>query len=348
MQLKLDEKKIRKGRPIGLPYVGSKKKIAKKLIEIIKQNFGTDKTVYDLFGGGGAITLECKLQGLDVVYNDIDPIPGLMIQKILSEDRGYLKTLICSREEFFQIRDKEDKTIDDHLKLLVNSFGNNCKTYLYSKKHSDIKYTLAKEIIEKHDCFCGYMQTQTFKEFTKDIEKLKSIDWHKSKDKYIEFPVMRRLIQLQRLQQLERIQQLKNAKKIEYENKEEKNQGLATLQRLEQLERLKQLENLQDIEANGKIKFYNKDYREFSDIKNSIIYLDPPYKDTNKVYKHNNLDYKNFYKWCKDMSKKNIVLISEYNMPDGFEVVYEFRKAKSTFMQSGYHDDKYEKLYMIK
>ena len=163
MQLKLDEKKIRKGRPIGLPYIGSKKKISKKLIEIIKQNFGTDKTVYDLFGGGGAITLECKLQGLDVVYNDIDPIPGLMIQKILSEDRKYLKTLICSREEFFQIREKEDKTIDDHLKLLVNSFGNDCKSYLYSKKHSDIKYKLGKEIVEKHDCFHGYKQTETFK-----------------------------------------------------------------------------------------------------------------------------------------------------------------------------------------
>ena len=168
MQLKLDEKKIRKGRPIGLPYIGSKKKIAKKLIEIIKQNFGTDKTVYDLFGGGGAITLECQLQGLDVVYNDINPIPGLMIQKILSEDREYLKNLICSREEFFQIRDKEDKTIDDHLKLLVNSFGYDWKSYLYSKKHSDIKYKLAKEIIEKHDCFYGCKQTETFKNFVKD------------------------------------------------------------------------------------------------------------------------------------------------------------------------------------
>ena len=28
--LKLDEKKIRKGKPIGLPYQGSKKKIARK------------------------------------------------------------------------------------------------------------------------------------------------------------------------------------------------------------------------------------------------------------------------------------------------------------------------------
>ena len=51
MKLALDEKKIRKGKPIGLPYQGSKKKISKKIVEIIKQNFGTDKPVYDVFGG---------------------------------------------------------------------------------------------------------------------------------------------------------------------------------------------------------------------------------------------------------------------------------------------------------
>ncbi|HEN2581375.1 TPA: hypothetical protein ACGRGV_001198 [Streptococcus agalactiae] len=51
--LKLDEKKIRKGKPFGLPYQGSKKKISKKIVEIIKQNFGTDKKIYDIFGGGG-------------------------------------------------------------------------------------------------------------------------------------------------------------------------------------------------------------------------------------------------------------------------------------------------------
>ena len=70
--LKLDEKKIRKGRPIGLPYQGSKKKISKQIVEIIKQNFGTDKPIYDIFGGGGAITAECVLNGLEVHYNDLD------------------------------------------------------------------------------------------------------------------------------------------------------------------------------------------------------------------------------------------------------------------------------------
>ena len=65
--LKLDEKKIRKGKPIGLPYQGSK-----KIVEIIKQNFGTDRPIYDIFGGGGAITAECVLNGLEVHYNDLD------------------------------------------------------------------------------------------------------------------------------------------------------------------------------------------------------------------------------------------------------------------------------------
>jgi hypothetical protein len=34
--LLLDETKLRKGRPVGLPYVGSKKKISKKIIEITR------------------------------------------------------------------------------------------------------------------------------------------------------------------------------------------------------------------------------------------------------------------------------------------------------------------------
>ena len=149
--LTLDEKKIRKGKPVGLPYQGSKKKISKKIVEIIKQNFGTDKPVYDIFGGGGAITAECLVNGLEVHYNDLDRTITDMFQKVVSEDRDYLKTLIVSRDEFFKIRDKENKTIDDELKLLVNSFGNNRKNYLYSEEFSDLKHNLVTEIIKKHD-----------------------------------------------------------------------------------------------------------------------------------------------------------------------------------------------------
>ncbi len=195
--LKLDEKKIRKGKPIGLPYQGSKKKISKKIVEIIKQNFGTDKPIYDIFGGGGAITAECVLNGLEVHYNDLDKNITNAFERVISQDREWVKTLIVSRTEFTEIKDKENKTTDDFLKLLINSFGNKKANYIYNKGISDLKYNLAKEIIENHDVFSSYTQTETYKKVTYNAKQ--------ENDKV--FKQLKQLEQLQRLQQLERLQQ---------------------------------------------------------------------------------------------------------------------------------------------
>ena len=302
MMLELNEKKIRKGKPIGLPYQGSKKKISKKIVEIIKQNFGTEKPIYDIFGGGGAITAECMLNGLEVHYNDLDRTITDMFQRVLSADREFLKTLIVSRDEFFKIRDKENKTIDDNLKLLVNSFGNNKRSYLYSEKLSDSKYNLAVEIIEKYDAFDGYRKTETYLG-AKDIFKDQGC---------------------QKTQQdrMDRLQQL---------------------QRLQQLERLQQLGRLQQAEAT------NLDYTEFSGVENAILYLDPPYQNTElDGYSIKYFDNQSFYDWAYEMSKKNIVLISSYEISDErFGCVYEFKTARSTLAPNG-AGNKTEKLFMVK
>ena len=294
--LELDEKKIRKGKPIGLPYQGSKKKISKKIVEIIKQNFGTDKPIYDIFGGGGAITAECLINGLEVHYNDLDETITSMFQRVLAKDREFLKTLIVSREEFFKIREKENKTIDDELKLLVNSFGNDRKTYLYSRKFSDLKYNLAIKIIKNHDTFDGYKKTDTYK------------------NAYRPFDI----------------------------GKEKKNQVL------EQLKRLQQLERLQNININN-LEITNHDYTQFSYLSDAIIYLDPPYENTVlKGYSINEFDSQVFYEWAYNMSKKNIVLISSYEISDErFGCVYEFKTARST-LQGGTNNDRTEKLFMVK
>ena len=294
MMLELDEKKIRKGKPIGLPYQGSKKKVSKKIVEIIKQNFGTERPVYDIFGGGGAITAECILNGLEVHYNDLDETITSMFQKVVSEDRDYLKTLIVSRDEFFKIREKENKTIDDELKLLVNSFGNDRKTYLYSRKFSDLKYNLVTEIIKKHDTFDGYKKTDTYK------------------NAYRPFDI----------------------------GKVDRSQVLQQLQRLHQLQRLQQLEC---VEAT------NLDYTEFSGVENAILYLDPPYENTLlKGYSVNEFNSQSFYDWAYGMSKKNIVLISSYEISDErFECVYEFKNVRSTFSR-GIRGKQTEKLFMVK
>ena len=199
--LKLDEKKIRKGKPIGLPYQGSKKKISKKIIEIIKQNFGTDKPIYDIFGGGGAITAECILNGLEVHYNDLDKDITNAFERVISQDREWIKTLIVSRTEFTEIKEKENKTTDDFLKLLVNSFGNQKKYYMYPKGISDLKYNLAKEIIEKHDVFSGYKQTETYKRSIVKLLRLQQLEQ------------LQQLRQLQQLERLERIDEVKATNK---------------------------------------------------------------------------------------------------------------------------------------
>ena len=207
--LSLDEKKIRKGRPIGLPYQGSKKKISKKIVEIIKQNFGTDKPIYDIFGGGGAITAECILNGLEVHYNDLDKDITNAFGRVVSQDREWIKTLIISRTEFTEIKAKESKTTDDFLKLLINSFGNAKTNYMYNKGISDLKYNLAKEIIEKHDVFSGYKQTETYKKVTSGLDW----NWFNAKlEKNKTLQQLQQLVQLQQLQQLERLQQLDELK----------------------------------------------------------------------------------------------------------------------------------------
>ena len=214
--LSLDEKKIRKGKPIGLPYQGSKKKISKKIVEIIKQNFGTDKPIYDIFGGGGAITAECVLNGLEVYYNDLDKDITDAFERVISQDREWIKTLIVSRTEFTEIKAKENKTTDDFLKLLINSFGNNKKTYLYNKDISDLKYNLAKEIIENHDVFSGYKQTETYKKVTSGLDW----NWFNAKpEKHKQHEQLQRLEQLERLPRLQHFYRLQKVNKIKATNK---------------------------------------------------------------------------------------------------------------------------------
>lgn len=159
---------------------------------------------------------------------------------------------------------------------------------------------------------------------------------------------------------------------------------------------------MQQFQALERPEATNLDYKAFSDIENSILYLDPPYEGTtgyedekkarnvlpdvyNKMrqkllkmptgsvivedeieYKlgtypnnarrmyvkdlriqTNRFDSQSFYDWAYEMSKKNIVLISSYEISDSrFECVYEFKNARSTFQ--GGTNNKTEKLFMVK
>ena len=109
-------------------------------------------------------------------YNDLDKDITNAFERVISQDREWIKTLIISRTEFTKIKDKENKTTDDFLKLLINSFGNQKNYYLYSKEISDLKYNIAREIIEKHDVFSGYKQTETYKRAIEQPKQLEQLE----------------------------------------------------------------------------------------------------------------------------------------------------------------------------
>ena len=83
----------------------------------------------------------------------------------------------------------------------------------------------------------------------------------------------------------------------------------------------KQAPNLKDI------IFKNSNYEEINpkDFSNKVIYLDPPYQNTKKYgyTKDNVFNYEHFWNWVRELSKNNIVFISEQYAPKDFEIVWE-------------------------
>lgn len=70
------------------------------------------------------------------------------------------------------------------------------------------------------------------------------------------------------------------------------------------------------------ITFHCRDFRTIKPekVNGYVIYCDPPYRGTTK-YATDSFPYDEFYEWCRAMSKNNVVLISEYWMPDDFECI---------------------------
>ena len=56
--------------------------------------------------------------------------------------------------------------------------------------------------------------------------------------------------------------------------------------------------------------------------KNMLIYIDPPYKDT-KQYNRQKFDTGKFWNLVREMSKRCIVVVSEYEAPNDFITIWE-------------------------
>lgn len=100
------------------------------------------------------------------------------------------------------------------------------------------------------------------------------------------------------------------------------------------------------------ITFFQADFRvhTLKDYSGYVIYCDIPYRGTTK-YAQKDFPYEEFYAWARMMSLKNVVLISEYAMPDDFRCIWQ-RKVKtlisSTKERGDMGNERTEKLFIYK
>lgn len=117
-----------------IPYMGSKRKLAPTIIQYILMHNENITDLYDLFGGGAAISQEAlKYKRIKTHYNEIDPAICELLKKLSTDG---------VTEEMYQWIDRETfhkhKNGTDWFAGLIKtcwSFGNNPeKGYLYGEE----------------------------------------------------------------------------------------------------------------------------------------------------------------------------------------------------------------------
>ena len=290
----------------GMPYMGSKSKIAEWVIE----NLPAADNLYDLFGGGGAVT-DCAAQSgkyKQIFYNDIDPVTAKGFSMAIAGKFDDEKRWI-SREEFSKL-----KNHDPYVKMCF-SYGNDGRTYAYSPQSEFYKKALHYAVM-----FCEPrpLENVTGLNFS-SIANESTMGGRMSAIR----EVLRAAGRDDRLQNYERLRRL---------------QSLQQFQSVESLQRLQRLQRLQKC----RIEIYNADYRAVNILPNSVIYCDIPYFGTKK-YTHD-IDHSKFYTWCRRQTAP--VYISSYQIDvPGFEVVAEIEKRVNMDIRQSKNQFKIERLY---
>lgn len=104
---------------------------------------------------------------------------------------------------------------------------------------------------------------------------------------------------------------------------------------------MKKMKSMKDVD------FLNRDYRELKP-NNLLIYCDPPYQGTTQYGLVGNFDSEEFWQTMREWSKNNMVLISEYNAPEDFEVVWQQEVITDMNNKDNQKDKRVEKLFKFR
>ena len=297
----------------GMPYMGSKNRIAESIIGVLP----SAEHFYDLLGGGGAIAHCAVLSGKykHVHYNELNPVVFKGFKMAVTggfkdEDRW------ISREDFNALKDT------DPYVAICFSFGNCLKRYMYNQDREPVKKAIHYAI-----CFNDY---SLLDQYLGDF-----------KVRLAESDLYKRRIELQRY--LTKLYRNDKDVKGKFAVSIDSSDGVCnTSTNMERLDRIKDLSNLytsvdtsggyirkvsenverlERVQFKGNLTCTNLSYDRVPLEPDSVIYCDPPYKNTEQYTQEFNHD--DFYEWCR---KQSNIYISEYTAPDDFKCILEIEK----------------------
>lgn len=228
-------------KALGVPYKGSKAKIAKEIIDSLPPA----EYFVDLFAGGCAVTHAAILSGKykRFIINDIDGRGADVFYRAVCGEQIPIEWV--SRDEFHK------RKASDSFVAVIWSFGNDMNSYIYSVKTEAIKHAIHIAITEDNYAECKELNIAV---------------------KPCSLPLNQLLER--RLSITSSILELNNALPMKTK------QCAQTLERVERIEAIQQLkrraEFVQQLEPIQRV-----DYSKVHIPDNSVIYCDIPYKDTN-------------------------------------------------------------------
>lgn len=275
----------------GIPYVGNKGQIAQKIIDELPAG----KRFVDVFGGGGSMSLHAVNSGKyeSVVYNNNTQAEADAFRELLFTNKHadlFKNPPTLTRDEFKATKERFNSTPNarDFLLLTIWSFSNDLTSYLG-------RDDLTNEKIKAQQALWGvdneYGAVYEFVKPNMTVAERYAV-WHKWRRENVH-----------RFEQLELLQQL------------------------EQLQRLERLQQLQQLRKFDRLEIDSYDYR-FADIDSEdVVYLDPPYVGTSKLY--GGWDENEFEDWYMSLPADE-VYISNYEHLPNTEIVAEFNKHSFT------------------
>ena len=279
---------------LGMPYMGSKRKLAPKILNKIINDNPRIKNIYDLFGGGGSISMMAlqypKIE--NVFYNEFNTSITLLLEDI--RDNGITAKYYdwIERDTFKENVDKD--TLLGGICKCIWSFGNSQRCYLFGKEIEDYKRLLHKIIVNQCE--------KSLKEFNDKFDVNIKLEYEPCLFGYEESINSRRIRIMSKMKS-------SISQRIE----------------LEQLQQLQQLEQLQQLQVITNLSYEEVEIK--TPIDETIIYLDPPYKNTASYNK--TIDFDKLKEYIEN-SKYTIYVSGYENTYDMFEVAsYKHRSTLS-------------------